>query len=195
MTTRKHPIYSSKIIKVGALLADTKTLLAQWDETQSSSENLKRARDENIFSKASRFRVDDILLIFRQRYLLDESATSALVSLMHAGYSNEVLDRIHYYVPGWEIEEMAIEVDHVQVFVQVPPKYAPAQIVQIMKSISSRKVFKQYPELRKQLWGGEFWSDGFFVRSVGDKVTAEFIKKYIRYQKTEASARKLRLWD
>ena len=62
-------IYRSKIIKAGALLADTKTLLAHWDETRSVSENLDRFRRENIFGKASRSRVEDILAIFRQRYL------------------------------------------------------------------------------------------------------------------------------
>ena len=62
-------IYRTKIIKAGALLADTKTLLAHWDETCSVSENLDRFRRENIFGKASRSRVEDILAIFRQRYL------------------------------------------------------------------------------------------------------------------------------
>jgi hypothetical protein len=55
-------LYQSKIIKAGALLADTKTLLAHWDETCSVSENLARFRRENIFGKASRSRVEDILL-------------------------------------------------------------------------------------------------------------------------------------
>ena len=96
---------------------------------------------------------------------------------------------------GWEIEEMAIEEDHVHVFVQVPPKYGPSRVVQIMKSISAREVFKRQPELRKQLWAGEFWSDGYFVRSVGDKVTAEMIKKYIRYQKKESDEKQLSMWD
>ncbi|MCD4685970.1 MAG: IS200/IS605 family transposase, partial [Anaerolineae bacterium] len=68
---------------------------------------------------------------------------------------------------GWEIEEMAIQPDHVHIFLHAPPKYAPARIVQIMKSISAREVFAQFPQLRQKLWAGEFWSDGYFVRSVG----------------------------
>lgn len=54
-----------------------------------------------------------------------------------------------------------------------------------MKSISAREVFQQFPHLRKRLWAGEFWSDGYFVRSVGDEVTAEVIRNYIRYQMVE----------
>lgn len=96
---------------------------------------------------------------------------------------------------GWEIEEMAIQPDHVHLFLHVPPKYGPAQVVQIMKSISAREVFKQFPRLRKPLWAGEFWNDGYFVRSVGDQVTAEIIKQYIRYQKDDRGPKQLGLWD
>jgi len=52
--------------------------------------------------------------------------------------------------------------DHVHVFVEVPPRYSPAQVVQIMKSISGQEVFRQFPELRNQLWAGELWNDGLF---------------------------------
>jgi len=90
-------IYQSKIIKAGALLADTKTLLAHWDETFSVSENLDRFRRENIFGKASRSRVEDILAIFRQRYLSSESVTKALVTLMKEQFSAEGLARIFYF--------------------------------------------------------------------------------------------------
>ena len=71
------------------------------------------------------------------------------------------------------------------IFVEVPPKYSQARVVQIMKSISAREVFKQFPDLRKRLWAGELWSDGYFVRSVGDKVTADIIRRYIEYQAHE----------
>ena len=95
----------------------------------------------------------------------------------------------------WEIDEMAVESDHVHLFLQVPPRYAPAQVVQIMKSISARETFEQYPQLRKQLWAGEFWGAGYFVRSVGDKVTTETIRNYIRYQDQEHEDGQLSLWD
>ena len=73
------PLYSSKIIKAGALLADTKTLLANWDVATSVHENVERLRRDNVFGKASRSRVEDILAIFRQRFLTDETVTNALV--------------------------------------------------------------------------------------------------------------------
>ena len=74
--------YTSRIIKAGALLADTKTLLSHWDMTRSVQDNLDRIRRENVFGKASRSRVEDILAIFRQRYLTELRSLKALVVLV-----------------------------------------------------------------------------------------------------------------
>ncbi len=92
-----NKLYTSKIIKAGALLADTKTMLAHWDENCSVSENLARFRRENIFGKASRSRIEDILTIFRQRYLNSAPVAKALVTLVQGGFPNEALDRILYF--------------------------------------------------------------------------------------------------
>ena len=93
------------------------------------------------------------------------------------------------------IDTMEVMADHVHIFVEVPPRYSPARVVQIMKSISAREVFKEFPEIRKQLWAGELWNDGYFVRSVGDKVTADIIRKYIKYQTHEAASRQLPMFE
>ncbi len=89
--------YTTKIIKAGALLADTKTLLAHWDLDCSVQDNLRRVQRENIFGKASRSRVEDILRIFRQRYLKEEEATRALVVLVQKRFPTVSLDRILYF--------------------------------------------------------------------------------------------------
>jgi len=80
------------------------------------------------------------------------------------------------------IDTMEVMKDHVHLFLEAPPRYSPAQVVRIMKSISAKIIFKEFPAVKKQLWGGELWNDGYFVRSTGDKVTAEVIRKYIKYQ-------------
>ena len=95
----------------------------------------------------------------------------------------------------FRIDVMEVKEDHVHIFVEVPPKYSPAQVVQIMKSISAREAFKKFPNLRKQLWAGELWNDGYFVRSVGDKVTADIIRKYIEYQAHEDDSIQLDMFD
>jgi len=89
--------YTTKIIKAGALLADTKTLLTHWDLDCSVQENLHRIQHENIFGKASRSRVEDILHIFRQRYLAEEAVIRALVVLVKNRFPASALDRILYF--------------------------------------------------------------------------------------------------
>jgi putative transposase len=81
----------------------------------------------------------------------------------------------------FEIDTMEVKDDHVHLFLSAPPRYSPARVVQVIKSISAKMVFREFPEVKKQLWGGEFWSDGYFVRSVGDKVTSDLIRRYIKY--------------
>ena len=85
----------------------------------------------------------------------------------------------------FEIDTMEVKDDHVHLFLSAPPRYSPAGIAQVIKSISAKMVFREFSEVKKQLWGGEFWSDGYFVRSVGDKVTSEVIRRYIKYQQQE----------
>ena len=80
-----------------------------------------------------------------------------------------------------EIDTMEVAQDHVHLFVSFPPRYSIANVVGKLKSISASVIFREFPEIKRQLWGGEFWEDGYFVRTVGDNVTAEIIQKYIRY--------------
>jgi len=84
-----------------------------------------------------------------------------------------------------EIEEMEIAKDHVHIFTSIPPKYSVGDMVRVLKSVSAKEIFQRHPEVKKELWGGEFWEDGYFVRTVGDKVTSETIKKYIKYHRHE----------
>ncbi len=90
--------YSSKIIKAGALLPDAKMMLVNWDEAAGVRANLDRMQQTNLFGKASRSRVEDILVIFRQRYLGDPGLLRALATLAKASLQAESLDRILYFV-------------------------------------------------------------------------------------------------
>ena len=80
-------------------------------------------------------------------------------------------------------------------FISFPPRYSISRVAGMLKSISGSVIFDEYPEVKKELWGGEFWEDGYFVRTVGDKVTAEVIRKYIAYhRKEEKSPNQLELF-
>ncbi len=82
---------------------------------------------------------------------------------------------------GFEIEEMEVDNDHIHLFLSFPPKYSIAKVVGLFKAVSAREIRGEFPEVKRQLWGGEFWEDGYFVRTVGGKVTADITKKYIRF--------------
>jgi putative transposase len=95
---------------------------------------------------------------------------------------------------GFEIQEMKIAADHVHIFLGFPTRYSIAKVVGMLKSISASEVFEEFPEIKKELWGGEFWEDGYFVRTVGDKITADLIKRYIKYHHDEIQGKQLKLF-
>jgi hypothetical protein len=89
--------YTSRILKAGALIGDTKTLLSHWDMNATVDENVRRVHQENVFGKASRSRVEDILAIFRRRYLSERSVTAALVTLVRKRFPPASLERLLYF--------------------------------------------------------------------------------------------------
>ena len=83
----------------------------------------------------------------------------------------------------WEISflEIGVDRDHAHFLVQSVPMYSVTKIVQTLKSVTAREVFAQAPEVKRKLWGGEFWGKGYFVNTVGqhgsEKVIAEYVKR------------------
>ena len=78
--------------------------------------------------------------------------------------------------------EMGTEGDHVHFLIQSVPLYSPTKIVTKVKSITAREIFSRVPEVRDQLWGGEFWTDGYFVSTVGEHANEDVIREYIKNQ-------------
>jgi len=78
--------------------------------------------------------------------------------------------------------EIGTDDDHVHFLVQSVPTYSPKQIVQIIKSITAREVFKACPKVKQYLWGGKFWSEGYFVSTVGAHANEQMIKNYVQQQ-------------
>ena len=83
--------------------------------------------------------------------------------------------------------EIGAEKDHVHFLVQSVPAYSPTKIVQMIKSITAKKIFEMCPEVKKDLWGGEFWTRGYYVGTVGEHGDEDVITRYVRNQgrKTE----------
>ena len=82
----------------------------------------------------------------------------------------------------FEIEELGSDGDHVHILVSVPPRYSPSRVMQTIKSITARMMFEKFPEIKEQLWGGELWSDGGFVGTIGQALGLEGMKRYIKRQ-------------
>jgi putative transposase len=81
--------------------------------------------------------------------------------------------------------EIGTDKNHVHFLIQSVPVQSPSKIIQTVKSISAREMFKRHPEIRNQLWGGEFWSDGYFVNTVSKFGDESSISRYVREQGVE----------
>ncbi len=93
-----------------------------------------------------------------------------------------------------EIEALGMDKDHIHLLCGGHPKLSPGRIVQVFKSITAREVFKRKPFVKKELWGGEFWTDGYYVATVGERANWSTVEKYIERQgksKTELQQLKL----
>jgi putative transposase len=87
--------------------------------------------------------------------------------------------------------EIGADADHVHFLVQSVPTYSVTEIVRTIKSLIAREVFKHCPEVKRQLWGGEFWGKGYFVNTVGQHGTEAKIAEYVRNQGVERQYKKL----
>jgi REP-associated tyrosine transposase len=87
--------------------------------------------------------------------------------------------------------EIGTDGDHVHFLVQSVPKMSPQRIVQTIKSITAREILRTCPEVKKKLWGGEFWTDGYFISTVGKHGNESVIKQYIQNQGAESHYERL----
>ena len=81
--------------------------------------------------------------------------------------------------------EIGTDGDHAHFLVQSVPTYSVMKLVRMIKSITAREVFKRCPEVKEQLWGGEFWTDGYFVSTVGKHGNEDTIRDYVKKQGRE----------
>ncbi len=93
-------------------------------------------------------------------------------------------------------EKIGTDGDHIHLLVSFPPKHSGSTVVRIFKSITARQLFKRFPALRKELWGGEFWSDGFYIATVSERGNWKVVENYVTNQgKTMEKAVQLKLFD
>ena len=93
--------------------------------------------------------------------------------------------------------EIGTDDDHVHFLIQGVPTMTVDKIVRIIKSITARIIFERYSELRKELWGGSFWTSGYYANTVGQYGNMDIIKKYVENQGkkyNQVHSEQLRLW-
>jgi len=88
--------------------------------------------------------------------------------------------------------EIGVEKDHVHFLLQSVPSYSPTRIARMIKSITAREIIKRVPAVKRQLWGGEFWTKGYFISTVGRHGNEDTIKNYVKKQgRTEKGYKQL----
>ena len=131
-----------------------------------------------------------VLCVKYRKLLLKQEIREAIGKIF-----KEISERFDIYY-----HEIGFEEDHVHVMCGASPDYSPSYIVMITKSKTAIEIFKKFPGLKKELWGGHFWSAGKYIGTVGDGLNEEMIKKYIRNQeqnkaKAESRIKQLSLFS
>lgn len=154
MENSNTELYTSKIIKAGALIDDTKTLLANWDISQTVKSNLSRLRSQNIFGKATRSRIEDILGIFRQRYLDDPVLVGSLLPLMSKPALSLTVDRVLFYFSAkndrllYDAVTSFLASKREQGFEEITPKMVIDWITELIESQQTKTVWSEKTILR-----------------------------------------------
>ena len=94
-----------------------------------------------------------------------------------------------------EIQTVGFDRNHVHVLCRFLPKYSGGQVIRLLKSITAQEVFRLVPEIKKELWGGEFWTDGYYIGTVSGRGDRRIIESYIRKQGKPEDIKQLRLFD
>jgi len=84
---------------------------------------------------------------------------------------------------GFDVVEMEVSIEHVHILLSFPPRYSIGEEVRIIKSITARHLFREFPMLKRNLWSGELWEDGYFARTVGDRMTREVVEQHIEHHR------------
>ena len=87
--------------------------------------------------------------------------------------------------------EIGADKDHVHFLVQSVPTYSPTKIVRTIKSITVREIFRQIPSIKKELWGGEFWTDGYYINTVSKRGNEDVVRQYVKKQGNEGDYEQL----
>ena len=115
--------------------------------------------------------------------------------LLYPGVEKEILSISNEIGERYEIEfkQIGCDKNHIHLLCSFHPKYSIGQVVRTFKSITARELFKKFPALKRELWGGEFWSDGYYVSTVGEGGNWKVVEAYVKNQGKNPQTIQLRL--
>ena len=140
--------------------------------------------------------------VYKIRYHI-VTAVKYRKALLNSGIEECIKETLKGISERYEIviDEVGFDQNHIHIFCGAPPRMAPLKVISTIKSITARKIFERFPNLKKkELWGGEFWSDGKYIGTVGEATSEKTIRNYIRKQgsdkkKTETRMKQLKLFN
>ena len=94
-----------------------------------------------------------------------------------------------------EISRYGFDQNHLHVMAKFLPTYSGGQVIKVIKSISAKQVFVEVPEIKKELWGGEFWTDGYYIATVSGRGDRKIIENYIINQGRQEDVKQLKLFE
>ena len=109
------------------------------------------------------------------------SSRRAIYTIIRARPLRDICGYIETCYEVWFLE-IGSDRDHVHFLIQTVPTMSPSQLVQMIKSITTRELRSRLPRLRKELWGASFWSSGYFITTVGRHGNEDTISRYVRNQ-------------
>jgi putative transposase len=117
-------------------------------------------------------------------------------ALLISGIEKEILRIADEISERYEIEfeQIGCDKNHIHILCSFHPKYSIGEVVRKFKSITAREIFKAYPQVKKELWGGEFWTDGYYVATIGERGGWEVVKRYVQNQGKSLESEQLRLF-
>ncbi len=111
--------------------------------------------------------------------------------------TKEIFEYMKYILSGiskryyLNFQAIGAERNHLHILIEAAPRYSPSQVMQICKSITAKQIFKHFPEIEEELWGGHFWSEGGHIDTVGDGYGVKEMERYILSQGVSKKQMKL----
>jgi putative transposase len=118
-----------------------------------------------------------------RRSLLTDDIPKAIVEIAQAISERYDMD----------FEKIGTDLNHIHILMSFPPKYGGSDVVRIFKSITAKQLFLRFPELKKELWKGEFWADGFYMATVSERGNWKVVERYVANQGKTKEDTQLRL--